>query len=112
MGDLRKVQRTPTGTFFVCVPRSWATQNGLKKGTLVNLDLTEDGKLIVDPKYNAEPQQKEVTLNVGSYLRREVIGSYLLGFDVIRIEAKDRIDFDIRDLVKQTVSSLIGLRDC
>ncbi len=109
MGDLRKVQRTPTGTFFVCVPRSWAQQNGLKKGTLVNLDVTEDGKLLVDPKYNAEPQPKEITLNVGPYLSREIVGSYLLGFDTIRIEAKDRIDFELRDRVKKTVSSLIGL---
>ena len=53
MGDLRKVQRTPTGTFFVCLPRSWAEQHGLKKGTLVSLEQNSDGKLLVDAKYNA-----------------------------------------------------------
>ena len=31
MGELRKVQQTPTGTFFVCVPRAWAQQNGLSE---------------------------------------------------------------------------------
>ena len=48
MGELRKVQQTPTGTFFVCVPRAWAKQNGLKKGALVSVDVTSDGKLLVD----------------------------------------------------------------
>jgi len=109
VSDLRKVQQTPTGTFFVCVPKSWAQQNGLKRGSMVNLDVTGDGKLFVDAKYDSKLPQKIVTLPVGPFLSREIIGHYLLGFDVICIEAKDRIDFDIRATVKTTVSSLVGL---
>jgi phosphate uptake regulator len=109
MGELRKVQRTPTGTFFVCLPRSWAEEHGLKKGALVALDETSDGKLLVDPKYDVEQVPRVATLTVGPYLGREIIGRYLLGFDIIRIEAKERIDFDVRNVVKATVGSLIGL---
>jgi phosphate uptake regulator len=109
MGDLRKVQRTPTGTFFVCLPRSWAEEHGLRKGGLVALDETSDGKLLIDPKYNAEPVARVATLTPGPYLSREIIGRYLLGFDIIRIEAKERVDFDVRNVVKATVGSLIGL---
>jgi phosphate uptake regulator len=109
MGELRKVQRTPTGTFFVCLPRSWAEKQGLKKGTLVALDETSEGKLLIDYKYDAAPLQRVANLNAGPYLRREIIGRYLLGFDIIRIEAKERIDFDVRNVVKTTVGSLIGL---
>lgn len=109
MSELRKVQRTRTGTFFVCLPRSWAEQHGLRKGTLVALDETSEGKLFIDPKYNAEPLPKVANLSVGPYLNREIVGRYLLGFDIIRIEAKERIDFDVRNVVKTTVGSLIGL---
>jgi phosphate uptake regulator len=109
MSELRKVQRTATGTFFVCLPRSWAEQHGLRKGTLVALDETGDGKLLIDPKYNAEQLPRVATLNAGPYLRREIISRYLLGFDIIRIEAKERIDFDVRNIVKTTVGSLVGL---
>jgi len=109
MGELRKVQRTPTGTFFVCLPRSWAEEHGLKKGALVALDETSDGKLLVDPKYDVEQVPRVATLTVGSFLGREIIGRYLLGFDIIRVEAKERIDFDVRNVVKTTVGSLIGL---
>ena len=109
MGDLRKVQQTPTGTFFVCVPREWAKMNGLKKGTLVNLDVASDGKLIIDAEYNVEQQPRIASLTVGPYLGREIIGHYLLGYDTIRIEARDRIPYDVRNIVKSTVASLIGL---
>jgi phosphate uptake regulator len=109
MADLRKVQRTPTGTFFVCLPRKWSEEHGLKKGVLVSLDETCDGKLLIDPKYNDEPLPRVSSLTVGPYLGREIIGHYLLGSDIIRIEAKERIDPEARNVVKATVSSLIGL---
>jgi phosphate uptake regulator len=109
VSELRKVQQTPTGTFFVCLPRDWAHKNGLKKGTLVNLDMTSDGKLLVDPKYDAEPQPKVATLGVGPYLGREIVGRYLLGYDTINIEANDRIDSKVRNIVKSTAGSLAGL---
>ncbi len=109
MNELRKVQRTSTGTFFVCLPRSWAEAHGLRKGASIALDETSDGKLLIDPKYGSEQLPRVATLTTGPYLRREIIGRYLLGFDIIRIEAKELLDFDIRNVVKATVGSLIGL---
>jgi len=107
--DLRKMQQTPTGTFFVCLPRNWPEKNGLKKGTLVALSETSDGRLFIDPKYNESPLPKDSSIIVGPYLGREIVGHYLLGSDIIHIEAKDRIDIEARNTVKATVGSLIGL---
>jgi phosphate uptake regulator len=109
MTDLRKVQRTPTGTYFVCLPRAWSETHGLKRGGIVALNESADGKLFVDPKYNEEPAPKVTSLNVGPFLGREIIGHYLLGSDIIRIEAKERIDLEARKVIKATVTSLIGL---
>ncbi|MCL2358511.1 MAG: phosphate uptake regulator PhoU [Nitrososphaerota archaeon] len=109
MGELRKVQQTPTGTFFICLPRDWAKGHNLKKGSQVNLDVSTDGKLFVDTQFDVEPQPKVVSLQVGPYLSREIIGHYLLGYDVIRVEAKDRIDSVVRNQIKSTANSLAGL---
>ncbi len=109
MGESRKIQQTPTGTFFVCLPRDWANESGLKKGVEVNLEVTSDGKLLVDPKNAAEPEPKVATLGVGPFLGREIVGRYLLGYDTINIEAKDRIDANARKIIKSTASSLAGL---
>jgi phosphate uptake regulator len=64
---------------------------------------------MIDTEYGAVPSPRTITLKPSSYLGREIIGKYLLGFDIIRVEAKDRISFEVRDAVKKTVSHLIGL---
>ena len=109
MSEMRKVQRTPGGTFFVCLPKPWAEQHGLKRGMVVSVSETSDGRLLVDPKHGVEPSPRTVTLMLGPYLSREIVGKYLLGFDMIRVEAKKRISFEMRDIVKQAVGRLIGL---
>jgi phosphate uptake regulator len=109
LGESRKIQQTPTGTFFVCLPRDWAKESGLKKGVEVHLEVTSDGKLLVDPKTAAEPEPTVITLGIGPFLGREIVGRYLLGYDTINIEAKDRIDANARKIIKSTASSLAGL---
>jgi phosphate uptake regulator len=109
MSELRKVQRTPGGTFFVCLPKSWAELNGLKKGAMVGISETVDGKLILDARYGVEPSPRTAVLEPGPYLGREIIGKYLLGFDVMRVKGKERLAFEVRETVKNTVSHLVGL---
>jgi phosphate uptake regulator len=109
LSELRKVQQTPGGTFFVCLPKPWAEKSGLQKGAIVGVSETAEGRLLVDAKFNAELVPKTAVLEPGLYLGREIIAKYLLGFDVIRIKGKDRIGFDVREDVKNTVRHLIGL---
>jgi phosphate uptake regulator len=109
MNELRKVQRTSGGTFFVCLPKSWAEHHGLKRGSVVAVAEASDGRLVIDTEYGAVPSPRNITLKPSPYLSREIIGNYLLGFDIIRVETKDRISFEARDAVKKSVSHLIGL---
>jgi len=109
MSELRKVQQTPGGTYFVCLPKSWAEKSGLERGAVVAISVTTDGKLLVDAKYGVEPSPRTAILKPGSYLGREIVGKYLLGYDIMRVEGKDRIGFEVRDTVKNAVSRLIGL---
>jgi phosphate uptake regulator len=109
MSELRKVQRTPSGTFFVCLPKSWAERYSLQRGGVVALSETSDGKLLIDPQYGAEVPPRTIILKLGPYLSREVVGAYLLGYDIIRVESKERINFEVRDTVKKAATRLVGL---
>jgi len=107
--ELRKVQRTSGGTFFVCLPKDWAERSGLNRSSVVSLSETADGSLIVDAKYSAERAPQTVVIKPTSLLDREITGKYLLGYDIIRVEAKDRMSTEDRELIKQVSSRLIGL---
>jgi len=109
MSAVRKIQRTPGGTFFVCIPKSWAERYGLERGSVVSISEAGDGRLLIDPGYGFEPSPRTATLKPGSLLNREIVGSYLLGFDIVNIEAKERISFEVRETVKNAVSRLVGL---
>jgi phosphate uptake regulator len=76
---------------------------------VVTVSETGDGKLLVNPEYGVVPSPRAVTLKAGLYLSREIIAKYLLGFDIIRVESKERISFEIRETVKAAVSRLVGL---
>ena len=107
--ELRKVQRTNSGTFFVCLPKDWAERAGIRKGAVLAASESSDGRLCLDPKYDAERQPLSVTLKPTPYLGREIMGNYLLGYDVLRVEAKNRISPEERALIKQASSRLVGL---
>ncbi len=107
--ELRKVQQTNSGTFFVSLPKGWAERVGLYKGTVLALSESVDGRLCLDPQHGAERKPLSVVLKPTRYLSREIVGKYLLGYDVIHVEAKNRISPEERALIKQTSDRLVGL---
>lgn len=107
--DLRKVQRTSSGTFFVCLPKEWAERNRLDRGSVVAISETADGRLTLDTKHGTEPIPQVGVVKPTSHLDREIIEKYLLGYDIIQVEAKERISLNDRERVKQTSSRLVGL---
>jgi len=107
--DLRKIQRTTGGTFFVCLPKDWAERNGLDRGSVVSISETSDGSLGVNPKYNIERALKLAMITPSFLLDRKIIEKYLLGYDIIRVQTKDRISPMDRERVKQASTRLVGL---
>ena len=101
--DLRKIQRTSGGTFFVCLPKDWAERNGLDRGTVVSVTETADGTLVINPKYNVERTPQVAVIVPSPLLDRVIIEKYLLGYDIIQVQAKDRISTLDRERVKQAL---------
>lgn len=107
--EFRRVQRTGGGTFFVCLPKEWAQRIGLDRGSTVSISETADGRLVIDAKYNVEREPRIVVIKPAPFVDREIVGKYLLGYDIIRVEAKDRISTSDRERIKRASSRLIGL---
>jgi phosphate uptake regulator len=107
--ELRKVQKTSGGTFFVCLPKGWAEKNGIGKSSVISVSESVNGRLVLDAKYGVEHLPQVAVVKPSAFLNREIVGKYLLGHDIIRVEAKDRISHEDREQVKLASSRLIGL---
>lgn len=107
--DLRKIQRTSGGTFFVCLPKDWAERNGLDRGSIVSVAETVDGQLAINPKYGVDRAPQAAVIKPTPLLDREIVEKYLLGYDIIRVEAKEKISPVDRECVKQASGRLVGL---
>jgi len=107
--EIRKLQKTVDGTFFVTLPKSWVAALGLKQGDAVSF-LKEESKLIIQPYSGELKREVEVViLKPSEFLEREIGENYLLGADVIEIRSEDFIRSDIRERVKKIIKRLIGL---
>lgn len=109
--ELRKLQRTPDGTYLVTIPKAWAKRVGLGSGSVVSYEERQDGRLLLSPKIDEERQPLEVTIDAISppLVRREIIERYLLGYDIIRIQAKETMSPELRDEARRTTKRLVGL---
>ncbi len=107
--ELRKLQRTPDGTYLVTIPKAWAKRVGLGAGSIVAYEERQDGRLLLSPKIDEERAPLEVVLDASPLLRREIIERYLLGYDIIRVQSKEPLSPELRDETRKTAKRLVGL---
>jgi phosphate uptake regulator len=111
----RKVQKVGYSTMAVSLPTEWVKKNSIKPGDLVFLVQEKDGTLKVLPSHIAQKEEsEEYIINVDAcnehgIIERIIIGSYILGRDVIRITSSSRIRKEHIDEVRGVVPRLMGL---
>jgi len=107
--DLRRLQKTSDGTFFVTLPKGWVVRNKLERGAILSFSERKDGKILAEPYGEQERKITTVTLTPGPLLQREIEEKYLLGYDVFEILSQQVIGSDTRETVRRMVRSLVGL---
>jgi Phosphate uptake regulator len=100
---------------MVSLPAEWVKEVGLSPGESVYLEVDEDGSLkVYPPNMKLQNAAKEVKVLLSNNIMPEIVtriiyGLYILGFDKIEIESKDKLfNEDILRKVKEAVRSLIG----
>src|ERR687886_133174 len=99
----RRLQKIGS-SILVSLPSQWVKSNNLKKGSIVALDINLDNSLSLFPSGNdIEDEIKELTISYSpsamDILVNQVYGAYLLGYDLIRIEAISQISFEDADRI-------------
>lgn len=113
MQETRKIQKTGGSTYVVSLPKKWIQTSGLKKGDQVTLSVTGDGTLTVDPHIPTESQKLAKVIEVTQAtdpktLLRQLVGSYVTGYDIIEVRTKGRIPPELRRTIQDFVRRVIG----
>jgi len=99
----------------VSLPSEWVKQNSITPGDLIFIMQEKDGTLRIMPANVAQREEaEEHIINVDAcdekgMLERIIVGSYILGRDVIRVTSSSRIGKAHVDEVRRVVRKLIGL---
>lgn len=114
--QLRKVQEMGGATFLVSLPKEWATSSSVKKGSVLSIENSGDGGLLIYPIENSTNSRPEKEIEIEypsrfkiSSLSGEITGAYLLGYDLIKIKGKHRISPNDRETAIAAIKKLIGL---
>ena len=91
--EIRRVQVTGGASFVVTLPKEWAEGQKIRKNDPVGMTVQPDGTLLISKNTTDEilEQIKEIdctTLGDPAFLFRLLIGTYIMGFTMIRLTSK------------------------
>jgi len=99
----------------VSLPSGWVKQNNINPGDIIFIQPEKDGTLRIMPSQILQKEEaEEYVINADAcdeqgMLERIIVGSYILGRDVIRITSSTRIEKAHNDEIRKIVRKLIGL---
>lgn len=113
MSETRKLQRIGGNTLYVSLPKDWANQTNMKQGDKVTLILQPDGSIRIFPTIKEE-KPREIALKIthkdsSQSLRRAIMAAYVDGFEIIKVESKDRLTEEQHDIIRKTIDRLFAL---
>jgi phosphate uptake regulator len=111
--EIRKVQMTGGSSFAVSLPKTWIKSQNIKKNDPVGIVIQPDNSIVITTKITGEriDSLKEFdvdTFEDSDFLFRSLIGSYIAGFDIIKINSKHRMPPFARKTVRNFVQMTIG----
>jgi phosphate uptake regulator len=104
---------TGGSSYAVSLPKTWIKEQNIKKNDPVGLLVQPDNSLLVTTQITGEKTESSKEFDVDTFadsdfLFRSLIGSYIAGFDIIKINSKKRMPPFARKTVRKFVQMTIG----
>jgi phosphate uptake regulator len=105
----RNVQETGGGSLAVTLPKSWASVQGLGKGSQVLMVVNDDGSLTLLPERGeAKRNAACMVIKANPTIVRDVVAGYLLGYDILRLESSEPFSRETIAGIRSAVRRLSG----
>jgi phosphate uptake regulator len=112
MREIRKLQETVGGTYIITIPKEWADEMQISKGSMVNMDIDNGSIIISNSELKRETEAHSIDIsNVKDKkaLELSIISSYILGHDITELFSSEPTNNDWKDWVKEALKGLIGI---
>ena len=111
--ETRRIQKTGGSTYTISLPKRWIKDVGLDKGDELILTVGSEGSLSVRPSSLkvSEKISREISVTPETNPRtllRQLIGVYITGHDVIKIQSSTKLPLEIRRVVQDFARRVIG----
>ena len=107
--EIRKIQVTGAGdTRIISLPKDWAARHYLDKGANVVIKELSSGELLIYPT-ESQLEKRVTRLRESAHVSRDVLAAYLLGSDIIIIEAERGNSLTKKSNIKELSRQLVGL---
>lgn len=111
--ETRKVQVTGGSTFVVSLPKAWVRDVQLKPSDTLGFIEQHDGTLLLTPKIVEGREERSIAFDYSNdedrdKIMRDLIGAYMMGYDLIEIGSKPRMPSEIRDTIRKFTQMVIG----
>jgi phosphate uptake regulator len=111
--DIRKVQITGGSSFVITLPKEWAKANNLKKNAPLGLITQPDGTLLLTPRITGDQTLRTKVFDIKEvpdkdFLIRLLVGAYIEGYNVIKIQLKGQPSPMVRTVVREFTHLTIG----
>ena len=110
----RKVQKVGYSTLSVSLPMNWAKKAGVKKGDLIFISEESDNTLRLTTDQGKAEDNTVYLVNVDKcdntkVLARVIVGNYVLGRNVIRVESDRRLMREQIESIREVTQRLLGI---
>lgn len=110
----RKIQKVGYSTLSVSIPMNWAKKRGIRKGDLIFISQENDGSLRLTTELGGVEDNNIHVINVDlcdntKVLERVVVGNYVLGRNVIKVESSRRLMREHIESIRNVTQRLLGI---
>jgi len=110
--ETRKVQLSGGTTYTVSIPKYWATEHGIERGSELTLHPKGDGSLLIEAKTGGGTVERTVEVSVSTdsegEIRQRIHAAYTVGIDVLVLVDRSGHPDDRHQLVKRALADLSG----
>lgn len=105
----RVLQLTGGGSYAITLPKSWVKRLNITEGAVLNIEVLEDGSLLIMPENRQLPKNTgEIVIEDSPTIVRDIVGSYLMGFNTIKLKSLKPFKSETVNDIRKCIRRLAG----